>query len=59
MNALMKLPCALREIIVLHDYHGLSHEEIATVVGARGAAIRKRYSRALAKLREHLKGVIE
>jgi DNA-directed RNA polymerase specialized sigma24 family protein len=49
----------LREVVVLHDYHGLNHEEIATVVGARGATVRKRYSRALAELRQHLKGLIE
>ena len=58
-DALMKLSGALREVVVLHDYHGLSHEEIATVVGARGATVRKRYSRALAELRQQLKGVIE
>jgi RNA polymerase sigma-70 factor (ECF subfamily) len=58
-NALMKLPDALREVVVLRDYHGLAHEEIATVVGARVATVRKRYSRALAELRQHLKGVIE
>jgi DNA-directed RNA polymerase specialized sigma24 family protein len=55
----MKLPGALREVVVLRDYHGLAHEEIATVVRARVAAVRKRYSRALAELRQHLKGVIE
>jgi RNA polymerase sigma-70 factor (ECF subfamily) len=58
-DALGKLPGALREVVVLHDYHGLSHDEIATVVGARGATVRKRYSRALAGLRQHLKGIIE
>jgi RNA polymerase sigma-70 factor (ECF subfamily) len=58
-RALMKLPGALREVVVLRDYHGLTHEEIATVVGARGVTVRKRYSRALAELRQHLKGVIE
>jgi DNA-directed RNA polymerase specialized sigma24 family protein len=46
-------------VVVLHDYQGLSHEEIAEVVGARSATVRKRYSRALAGLRKHLKGVIE
>jgi RNA polymerase sigma-70 factor (ECF subfamily) len=58
-SALNKLPGALREVVVLHDYHGLSHEEIATVIDARGATVRKRYSRALAGLRQHLKGIIE
>lgn len=59
VKALMKLPGALREVVVLRDYHGMAHEEIADVVGARSATVRKRYSRALAELREHLKGVIE
>jgi RNA polymerase sigma-70 factor (ECF subfamily) len=59
VGALMKLPVALREIVVLRDYHGLAHEEIAGVVGARAATVRKRYSRALKELRQHLKGVIE
>jgi len=59
VKALMELPGALREVVVLRDYHGMAHEEIAGVVGARIATVRKRYSRALAELREHLKGVIE
>jgi RNA polymerase sigma-70 factor (ECF subfamily) len=58
-SALMKLPDHLREVVVLRDYHGLAHDEIATVTGERGATVRKRYSRALAELRQHLKGVIE
>lgn len=59
VGALMKLPGALREVVVLRDYHGMAHEEIAGVVGARVATVRKRYSRALTELRQHLKGVIE
>jgi RNA polymerase sigma-70 factor (ECF subfamily) len=58
-SALMKLPVALREIVVLRDYHGMPHEEIAGVVGVRSATVRKRYSRALAELRQYLKGIIE
>ena len=58
-KALMKLPGSLREVVVLRDYHDLAHEEIATVVGARSATVRKRYSRALVELRDYLKGVIE
>ena len=55
----MKLPDALREAVVLHDYHGLSHEEVAEVVSERSATVRKRYSRALGELRKHLKGIVE
>jgi RNA polymerase sigma-70 factor (ECF subfamily) len=57
-QALMELPEALRAPVVLHDYQGLSHESIASVLGIRHDAARKRYSRALAalagKLRERL-----
>jgi RNA polymerase sigma-70 factor (ECF subfamily) len=58
-DALMKLPFVLREVVVLREYHGLSHREVASVLGARDATVRKRYSRALAELRQHLKGVVE
>ena len=59
VKALMKLPDPLREVVVLRDYHGMAHEEIAGVVGARTATVRKRYSRALTELRQHLAGIIE
>jgi len=49
-QALGQLPEALRVPIVLHDYQGLSHPEIAEVLGVNPAAARKRYSRALAAL---------
>jgi RNA polymerase sigma-70 factor (ECF subfamily) len=58
-KALMQLPGELREVVVLRDYHGMAHDEIAEVVGARVATVRKRYSRALAGLRDTLKGIIE
>lgn len=58
-NAMMRLPGSLREVVVLRDFHGLAHEEIASVVGARGVTVRKRYSRALAELRRYLKGLVE
>ena len=49
-QALDRLPESLRTAIVLHDYQGLGHEEIAAITGIRHAAARKRYSRALAAL---------
>jgi RNA polymerase sigma-70 factor (ECF subfamily) len=58
-TALMKLPGTLREVVVLRDFHGMAHDEIADVVGARSSTVRKRYSRALGELRTHLKGLIE
>lgn len=56
-GALAALPAPLRESIVLHDYQGLSHQEIAAIAGIEYAAARKRYSRALAALARRLQGI--
>lgn len=55
-DALTRLPEPLRVAIVLHDYEGLSHQQIAEMTGIEHAAARKRYSRALAALARELKG---
>lgn len=54
-EALLELPENLRVPIVLHDYEGLSHPEIADLLGVHHAAARKRYSRALGALAKRLK----
>jgi RNA polymerase sigma-70 factor, ECF subfamily len=54
-DALTRLPDPLRVAVVLHDYEGLGHEEIAAITGIRHAAARKRYSRALSALARMLK----
>jgi RNA polymerase sigma-70 factor, ECF subfamily len=54
-EALQKLPEPLRVAIVMHDYQGLGHDEIAAITGINHAAVRKRYSRALAALGRLLK----
>jgi len=54
-EALTKLPEPLRVAIVLHDYQGMGHEEVAALTGVHHAAARKRYSRALAALARLLK----
>ena len=54
-DAIRRLPESLRVPVVLHDYQGLSHEEIADMLGIQHAAARKRYSRALAALAGLLK----
>lgn len=56
-EAIGELPEEMREIVVLRDYEGLSHDEIAEIVGASAAAVRKRYSRALSRLGEMLQDV--
>ena len=54
-DALLQLPDPLRLAVVLHDYQGLGHDEIARLTGVNHAAARKRYSRALAALARLLK----
>ncbi len=52
--ALDRLPEAMRVVVLLHDMQGLPHDEIAGMIGEEAPAVRKRYSRALGKLRELL-----
>lgn len=54
-EALATLPEPLRVAIVLHDYEGLSHQQVAEITGIEHAAARKRYSRAIAALGARLK----
>ena len=58
-RALMELPESAREVIVLHDVEGLTHERVAEMLGASHAAIRKRYSRALQALGEILREMLD
>lgn len=54
-EALLELPESQRVAIVLHEYEGLSHQDVAERTGIEHAAARKRYSRALTALAELLK----
>lgn len=54
-QAISRLDEPLRTVVVLRDYQGCSHDEIATLVGVSHVAVRKRYSRALKQLREWLR----
>lgn len=58
-KALRRLPEEMRAAVLLHDFEGLSHTEVAEVLGESHAAVRKRYSRALTRLHEELKDVLE
>lgn len=49
-QAIAELPEPLRVAVVLHDYQGLNHQEVARITGIGHAAARKRYSRALSAL---------
>lgn len=55
-EALTQLPPPLRAAIVMHDWQGMSHQEIADALGLEHAAARKRYSRALSALARLLEG---
>ncbi len=56
-DAVMRLPVELRTVVILRDYHGMSHEDIAGLIGTSHAAVRKRYSRALGKLADDLRTI--
>ena len=49
-DAVDALPDDLRESVLLYDYAGMSHEDIARTLGVSHDAARKRHSRALAAL---------
>lgn len=50
-----------REIVIMRSYEGLSYDEIATILEIESAAARKRYGRALLRLRKVLddRGLLE
>ncbi len=58
-KALKSLPDLQRMVIVLRDYEGLSHQEIAPIVDLSPMATRKCYSRAIAALGRTLKEVLQ
>jgi len=55
-QALLELDEESRAVIILHDFCDTPHEEIAEVMGLNHAAVRKRYSRALKRMAEIIKG---
>lgn len=54
LDALGRIREPLREVVVLREYEGLGYDEIASITGLNEAAVRKRYSRALAELAKQL-----
>ena len=58
-TAINRLPEGLKTVVLLRDYEGMDHLEIADVLQISHDAVRKRYSRALAELGESLKGILE
>jgi RNA polymerase sigma factor (sigma-70 family) len=54
--ALLRLPEEFRAVVLLRDFCGMRHNQIAELTGDSEAAVRKRYSRALSRLAEQLRG---
>ncbi len=54
-EAIARLPEPMRTVVLLYDYQGLNHQEIAQVLSLSHAAARKRHSRALAALGQMLR----
>lgn len=58
-RAVDELPENLRATVLLRVYEGMSFKALAEIFDRTELAIRKRYSRALASLRERLRGSID
>lgn len=58
-DAITSLPRDLREAVVLAEYQGMSHAEIATTVGTTPKAVESRLYRARAALRKTLAPWVE
>lgn len=54
MELLAPLPPKDREVVALKIIGGLTHAEIASVMGSTTAGAKKRYERAIQKLREEM-----
>jgi RNA polymerase sigma-70 factor (ECF subfamily) len=53
-EVLARLPDDYREVILLRNLHGLSHEEVARRMNRSLGAVRMLWVRALARLRQEL-----
>jgi len=58
-QALAALADADREVILLHDYEGLEHTVVAEVLDLKADAVRQRYRRAVARLGEAFRQIID
>lgn len=53
-RALLRLPAAMREIVVMREYEGLRYDEIAVRLGVEAPTLRRRMFRAVEQLRRLL-----
>ena len=57
--ALDRLPVGMRQVLILHDVEGYTHEEIGESMGVTAGTSKSQLFKARAKMRELLKGVAE
>jgi len=55
-TAVRALPDGFRQVVVLHDIEGHTHEEIAQLLGIEGSTSRSQLARARERLRRNLEG---
>lgn len=55
-HAVARLPETQRTVVVLKEFEGLSHEEVAKLIGISNSASRARYHRAMRTLRRVFEG---
>ncbi|MDT8342507.1 MAG: sigma-70 family RNA polymerase sigma factor [Longimicrobiales bacterium] len=55
--ALDRLPAGMREILILHDVEGYTHEEIGEVLGVTSGTSKSQLFKARARMREQLSGL--
>ncbi len=58
-NAVASLPEDLRTVVILSEYEGLPHAQIATVLNCSAKAVESRLYRARAHLRQRLEGLLQ
>jgi RNA polymerase sigma-70 factor (ECF subfamily) len=57
--AMDRLPSGMRQVLILHDVEGYTHEEIGDVLGVTSGTSKSQLSKARARMRELLRGVAE
>ena len=53
-RAIRELPDGFRHVLVLHDVHGFTHEEIAAMLGIEAGTSKSQLSRARERVRERI-----
>jgi RNA polymerase sigma-70 factor (ECF subfamily) len=57
--AMDRLPDGMRQVLILHDVEGYTHEEIGEVLGVTSGTSKSQLFKARARMREFLSGLDE